>query len=443
MRIAMLLPVADHPATRAYALWTRSARDLSEALVQRGVEVTGVPIEDAGPLMPTYRSGVVGVESVLRLTHVFQKASDFDLIHDMVGFAALPFAGFITTPVLSTVWFEMWKHAADMYQEMNQRVFYVAPSEQDRKAGLLYTETLPWGVPVRSAPFHAIADDHLVFLGALRPKAGVEEAINVARHANRTLVLLGAVQDRVFFDRHVVPHLGEHLRHHEDPASPEADRLIGQATGVVHVGGGAGMQQLALLDAMGRGTPILAIDDNHVDFLKDGETGFRHATAEAAATGVRELASLDRKVCRDRVLGERALMDMVDPLFALYERVTCQARREEHRPWGYYVVLADEPDHKVKRLVVYPGKRLSLQRHRHRSEHWFLVEGEAMVVQDDEEVRMLPGQSIEIPKGCWHRIRNPGAQNLAIIEVQTGDYFGEDDIERKEDDFGRAPGPSS
>jgi hypothetical protein len=218
-------------------------------LVQRGVEVTGVPIEDAGPLMPTYRSGVVGVESVLRLTHVFQKAGDFDLVHDTVGFAALPFAGFITTPILSTVWFEMWKHAADMYQEMNQRVFYVAPSEQDRKAGLLYTETLPWGVPVQSAPFHAIADDHLVFLGALRPKAGVEEAIEVARLADRTLVLLGAVQDRVFFDRHVAPHLGERLRHHEDPASPEADRLIGQAVGVVHVGGGAGMQQLALLDA--------------------------------------------------------------------------------------------------------------------------------------------------------------------------------------------------
>jgi hypothetical protein len=162
---------------------------------------------------------------------------------------ALPFAGFITTPILSTVWFEIWKHAAEMYQEMNQRVFYVAPSEQDRKAGLLYAETLPWGVPVQSAPFHAIADDHLVFLGALRPKAGVEEAIEVARLADRTLVLLGAVQDRVFFDRHVAPHLGERLRHHEDPASPEADRLIGQAVGVVHVGGGAGMQQLALLDA--------------------------------------------------------------------------------------------------------------------------------------------------------------------------------------------------
>lgn len=439
MRIAMLLPVADHPAARAYALWTRSARDVSEGLVQRGVEVTAVPVQDAAALMPTYRSGVHGVESALRIAHVFQRADDYDLIHDMVGFASLPFANFITTPMLATVWFDMWKYASSMYQDMNQRVFYMAPGEQDRKSGLNYIETLPWGVPVRGVPFHALADDHLVFVGALRPKGGVEEALAVARHSGRPIYLLGAVQDQVFFDRGVAPHIdGVRVHHHVDPASPEADRLIGQATAVVHVGGGAGMQQLALLDAIGRGTPVIAIDDGHIpDFVKDGETGFRCASIDSATAAVDQVATIQRKNCRDRVLGTRALADMVPSLMSLYERIIDRARREDHRPWGYYLVLADEPDHKVKRLVVYPGKRLSLQRHRHRSEHWFLVDGEAMVVQDDEEIRMLPGQSIEIPKGCWHRIRNPGNQNITLIEVQTGDYFGEDDIERREDDYGR------
>jgi len=439
MRIAMLLPVADCPATRAYALWTRSARDLSEALVQRGIEVTGVPIQDAGPRQPTYRSGVIGVESMLRLTHVFQNAENFDLIHDMIGFAAPSFAGFIKSPMLSTVWFDMWQHASDMYQAMNQQVFYLSPGEQDRKTGLLYTDTLPWGVAVRSTPFHPSPDDHLVFLGALEAKAGVEEAIQVANQLGRPLVLLGTIVDRVFFDRQIAPHLGAQLRHHEDPASPEADRLIGQAACVLHVGNTVGMKQLALLDAMARGVPVLAIDDSHGDIVVEGITGAQFVHAEAAVAGFEQVIGLDRKTCRNRVLQTRALLDMVDPLLHVYERVIVQSRREEHRPWGYYVVLADEPDHKVKRLVVYPGKRLSLQRHRHRSEHWFVLEGEAMVVQDDEEVRMLPGQSIEIPKGCWHRIRNPGMENLAIIEVQTGEYFGEEDIERKEDDFGRAP----
>ena len=110
---------------------------------------------------------------------------------------------------------------------------------------------------------------------------------------------------------------------------------------------------------------------------------------------------------------------------------------EDHRPWGYYKVLADEPDHKVKCIVVYPGKRFSLQRHRHRDEHWYIVNGRAVVTRDAEELNLEKGQSVDIPRGALHRIMNPGDYNMAFIEVQTGDYFGEDDIERIEDDFGR------
>jgi len=110
---------------------------------------------------------------------------------------------------------------------------------------------------------------------------------------------------------------------------------------------------------------------------------------------------------------------------------------EDHRPWGYYRVLADEPDHKVKRIIVYPGKRLSLQRHRHRSEHWFLLRGEAVVTLDNIEIRLRDGESVDIPRGAAHRIMNAGTVDLAFIEVQRGDYFGEDDIERLADDFGR------
>jgi mannose-6-phosphate isomerase len=114
---------------------------------------------------------------------------------------------------------------------------------------------------------------------------------------------------------------------------------------------------------------------------------------------------------------------------------------QDHRPWGYYVVLSDEPDHKVKRIVVYPGKRLSLQRHKHRSEHWFIVNGEALVTLDDKEIRLRKGMSIDVPIGAAHRIKNTGREDLTFIEIHQGDYFGEDDIERLEDDFGRvSPG---
>jgi len=110
---------------------------------------------------------------------------------------------------------------------------------------------------------------------------------------------------------------------------------------------------------------------------------------------------------------------------------------EDHRPWGYYRVLADEPDHKVKRIIVHPGQRLSLQRHQHRSEHWHIIQGKAIVRKDENEFPVQAGGSVDIPQGSWHRIRNPGENNMVFIEIQTGDYFGEDDIERAEDDYGR------
>ncbi len=110
----------------------------------------------------------------------------------------------------------------------------------------------------------------------------------------------------------------------------------------------------------------------------------------------------------------------------------------DHRPWGYYSVLADEPDHKVKRIVVHPGQRFSLQRHRKRDEHWFVVSGTGVATLDRDEVPLGPGGSLDVRRGSLHRLRNTGPDDLVFIEVQTGDYFGEDDIERIEDDFGRA-----
>ena len=110
---------------------------------------------------------------------------------------------------------------------------------------------------------------------------------------------------------------------------------------------------------------------------------------------------------------------------------------EEHRPWGYFRVLADEPDHKVKRIVVFPKQRLSLQRHFRRREHWYIVQGKAIVTIEKDQVHLERGQSVDIPQGAWHRIMNTGDENVVVIEVQGGDYFGEDDIERLEDDYGR------
>ena len=109
----------------------------------------------------------------------------------------------------------------------------------------------------------------------------------------------------------------------------------------------------------------------------------------------------------------------------------------DRRPWGYFEILSDKKDHKVKRIIVNPGKRLSLQRHKSRQECWVIVSGNARVICEKEVLPAVPGDPIVIPRGATHRIENVSDVDLVFIEVQTGEYFGEDDIERLEDDYDR------
>jgi mannose-6-phosphate isomerase len=110
---------------------------------------------------------------------------------------------------------------------------------------------------------------------------------------------------------------------------------------------------------------------------------------------------------------------------------------KDHRPWGSYTVLEEKATYKVKRIEVLPGQRLSYQKHEKRAEHWMIVGGRAIVTLNGKEVDLSPRQSIDIPRGAAHRIANPGKDLLTFIEIQQGDYFGEDDIIRLEDDYGR------
>jgi mannose-6-phosphate isomerase len=109
----------------------------------------------------------------------------------------------------------------------------------------------------------------------------------------------------------------------------------------------------------------------------------------------------------------------------------------ERRPWGSFRVLEEGVGYKVKRLVVDPGHRLSLQRHRFRAEHWVVIAGSPRVVVDDRARRLKPKDAVTVPQGAWHRIENPAKAPVVIIEVQHGSYLGEDDIERRQDDYGR------
>ncbi len=114
------------------------------------------------------------------------------------------------------------------------------------------------------------------------------------------------------------------------------------------------------------------------------------------------------------------------------------APRFDSRPWGSFHVLDEGHTYRVKRIEVLPGKRLSYQKHSQRAEHWIVVQGMARVTLDGREIALSSGDAVDIPLGAAHRIENPAGEKLVFIEIQRGGYFGEDDIVRLQDDFGRA-----
>jgi len=135
---------------------------------------------------------------------------------------------------------------------------------------------------------------------------------------------------------------------------------------------------------------------------------------------------------RDRAQDVKAVVDQLTHI----EHEAAIYHKTVHRPWGHYSVLEDEADCRVRRLVIKPGQVLSLQMHQRRSEHWTVIRGSAKARIGDREFLLQPNESTYIPAGTRHRLENPGVDDVHLIEVQTGDYFGVDDIVRFEDIYG-------
>jgi mannose-1-phosphate guanylyltransferase/mannose-6-phosphate isomerase len=138
---------------------------------------------------------------------------------------------------------------------------------------------------------------------------------------------------------------------------------------------------------------------------------------------------------RSRAQDIKSLVGMVEQANASLAQEHPRARR----PWGAYETVARGSHFQVKHITVLPGRSLSLQMHHHRAEHWIVVAGTAKVEIDDTQKLVFPNESVYIPKGAKHRLTNPGMVELHLIEVQSGDYLGEDDIIRFDDVYGRAP----
>jgi mannose-1-phosphate guanylyltransferase/mannose-6-phosphate isomerase len=177
------------------------------------------------------------------------------------------------------------------------------------------------------------------------------------------------------------------------------------------------------------------------DVLLEGSTRC-YARSDGMLTAVVGLTDIIVVTTKDAVLVMHR--DRAQDVKKVVERLRAAGRHEAaahnrmYRPWGFYESLINGDRFQVKRIVVKPGEKLSLQKHFHRAEHWVVVAGTALVVRDADEQMVRENESIYLPLGCVHRLENPGRIPLELIEVQSGSYLGEDDIVRIEDTYGRA-----
>lgn len=447
MKIAMLSPLSWRTPPRHYGGRENVVSLLTEQLVSMGIEVTLFATGDSltsGELAwvcerPYSEDPSIDpkVWECMHIAELFKRADEFDLIHNQYDFLPLSYSDFTEVPIVTTIHGGSSPSILPVYKEYNDSTYYVAISEANKSADLDYISTIHHGIDLDQFPFQEASGDYLLFFGHIHPDKGVHDAIEVARKTGKRLVIAGIVQDEIYFKEQIEPHIDGSMVEYIGFVGPEKrQEILRGALALLHLIHFDEPFGLSVVESMACGTPVIAYGRGSMsEIIRDADTGFIVSDVEAAVQAVSKINSLHRRSCREEVEKRFTCKRMAHEYVEVYHQIL--EERENYRPWGHYENLLEWDDHKIKELVVNPGERLSLQKHQRRTEHWTVVSGEALVTVGENEILLKLGQSVDIPRGSVHRIMNPGYIPLVIVEVQMGDYFGEDDIIRLEDDYDR------
>jgi glycosyltransferase involved in cell wall biosynthesis len=333
MKIAMLAPISWRTPPHAYGPWELVTSLLTEALVERGIDVTLFATLDsitAGKLdgvVPRPYSEDPSIDAKVwefrHLSHLFAQADRFDLIHNQADFPAHAFAPLIKTPIVTTVHGFSSERILPMYAPFQDLVHYVAISAADRHPGLRYAATIHHGIPIDDFQFDPVGSDTLLFFGRIHPDKGAAEAIAVARASRRHLDMYGIVQDAAYYDRQVKPaNDGVSVSYHGVVGGKDRIGALGNALALLHLINFDEPFGLSVIEAMACGTPVIATRRGSMAELIDhGVTGFLIDTPEEALAAIDRIGEIDRAAVRRRVVEHFTIDRMADAYVSLYRRV--------------------------------------------------------------------------------------------------------------------------
>jgi glycosyltransferase involved in cell wall biosynthesis len=333
LRIAVLAPVAWRVPPRHYGPWEQFASLLTEGLVARGLDVTLFATADSitrARLVGTVPIGYAEDPTVdakvweaLHIAAAFERADDFDVIHNGFDFLPLSFSRLVDTPVVTTIHGFSSESILPVYERYNDIGHYVAISDADRHDRLDYAATIHHGIDVGEFNLGSGDGAYLLFFGRIHPDKGTVEAIDVAQRVGLPLLIAGIVQDRDYFERFVEPRLDGAQVSYLGPVNRDRRaEVLGAATALLHLIDFDEPFGFSVVEAMACGTPVVARRRGSMaEIIRQGENGFLVDTTDEAVAAVRASMALDRRAVRESVEARFDAARMVDDYVALYRRL--------------------------------------------------------------------------------------------------------------------------
>jgi glycosyltransferase involved in cell wall biosynthesis len=340
LRVALLAPISWRVPPRHYGPWEQFVSLLAEGLVARGVDVTLFATADSITRARLVGSAPHGyseeggldakVWECLHISAVFERAPEFDIIHNSFDFLPLSYAALVDTPVVTTIHGFSSERIVPVYRKYNRRTHYVAISDADRHPDLDYAATIHHGIDMSAFAIGSGARDHLLFFGRIHPDKGTQEAIEVAHRVGLPLVIAGIVQDRDYFERAVEPHLdGQRVRFVGAVGPERRGELLGSARALLHLVNFDEPFGFSVVEAMACGTPVIACRRGSMpEIVRDGENGRIVDSIDAAVDAVASIGELDPRRVRASVEQRFAVERMVEKYIEVYQRI-CTAGRSQ------------------------------------------------------------------------------------------------------------------
>ncbi len=263
------------------------------------------------------------VAECLHIAHAFERAREFDLIHNSFDFLPLTYSALVDTPVLTTIHGFSSERILPVFERYDASTAYVAISDADRHPSLDYLATIHHGIDTDAFSLHPAPGGYLLFFGRIHPHKGTAEAIDVALEAGLPLVIAGIVQDQQYFDEHVSPRIdGDRVTFVGAASAEERSELLGGAHALLHLISFDEPFGYSVVEAMACGTPVIAFRRGSMaELIDDGRTGFLVADTSGAVAAVDRAGTLDRPSIRAQAVARFGVARMVDEYLDAYAKV--------------------------------------------------------------------------------------------------------------------------